>query len=106
MIKVVGSNSQSPVFTKNINQKTKKQDSSFTEFKKNYTDSFIKHSKETAPVLLGVTSLWAALDYGSRKIPVTKAIKNNLLYFFFPLLILSSGVLAGIDNSKSNKTIA
>ena len=107
MIKVVGSNSPSPVFTKNINKNTKKQDSAFSKFKKNYTDSFLKHSKETAPVLLGVTSLWATLDYGTRKIPITKAIKNNLLYFFFPVLILSSGILAGIDNnSKNNKTIA
>lgn len=74
------------------------------DYQKSYMDSFIRNSKETAPILLGLTGLWSLLDYGTGKISMGKAIKNNLAFFFAPVLIVSSSVMAGIENKKTSKS--
>lgn len=68
---------------------------------KEYADCFVKHSKESAPMLLGFTALWAALDYGTEKISIQKSIKNNLKGFFLPVLVVSSAFLAAIEMKKN-----
>lgn len=71
---------------------------------KSYMDSFVRNSKETAPILLGLTALWSALDYGSGKVTMAKSLKNNIAYFFTPVWIVSSALTAGIENKKTSKS--
>lgn len=69
-----------------------------------YMDSFIKNAKETAPILLALTGLWSLLDFGSGKVSMAKSLKNNLAYFFTPILVFSSAVVAIIENKKPSKS--
>lgn len=64
-----------------------------------YTDSFVKHSVQSAPMLLALTGLWTVLDT-SRSIPLKQAAMNNMKNFFLPVIIASSALLAVIDNKK------
>ena len=86
----------------NLKQVGKKIASPFKNpYVKQYSDCFIKHSKESAPMLLGLTALWAALDYGTGKVSVSKSIKNNLKSFFLPVLLVSSAFLATVETQKN-----
>lgn len=69
-----------------------------------YVDSFVKNAKETAPILLGLTALWSLLDYGTGKISMAKSVRNNIAFFFAPILIVSSALVAGIENKKTSKS--
>lgn len=75
-----------------------------SEASKKYADCFIKHASESAPMLLGFTALWSALDYGKRNVPIQKSILNNLAFFFLPVLVASSAVSAGIETKKTSKS--
>ena len=69
-----------------------------------FADSFLKNAKETAPTLLALTGLWSLLDYGTGKISMAKSLRNNLAFFFTPILIVSSALVAGIENKKPSKS--
>ena len=72
--------------------------------KTQYADSFLKNAKETAPILLALTGLWSLLDFGSGKTTMAKSLKNNLTYFFAPILIFSSAIVSLIENKKPSKS--
>ncbi len=83
---------------------THKEKKTLSADKKAYMDSFIKNTKESAPMLLGITALWSVLDYGAGKAPISKTLANNLAFFFAPVLLLSSALIAGIENKKTSKS--
>lgn len=92
-----------------VNFSQNKVESTFNSVIKNpevkeYADSFCRHAKESTPMLLGLTALWAALDYGSTQVPIQKSIKNNLKGFFLPVLVVSSALLATIEMKKTSKS--
>lgn len=92
-----------------VNFSQNRADSKFNSIIKNpevkeYADSFCRHAKESTPMLLGLTALWAALDYGSTQVPIQKTIKNNLKGFFLPVLVASSALLATIEMKKTSKS--
>lgn len=68
-----------------------------------YADSFVKHSAESAPMLLAFTGIWSLVDHVSRSVPLKKAAMHNLTNFFLPVMVISSAVLAALENKKSNK---
>lgn len=68
---------------------------------KPYVDSFVKNSKKTAPVMAGLTAVWTAVDHTSKKLPLKKALTNNLKGFFLPVVLGSSVLLAVIENKKT-----
>lgn len=70
---------------------------------KPYFDSFIKHAKQSTPVLLILTGVWTAIDKGSKNISIKKSLMNNLVGFFIPVLVASSALLAGIENKKTSE---
>ncbi|MCD7739748.1 MAG: hypothetical protein LUH11_00140 [Candidatus Gastranaerophilales bacterium] len=70
---------------------------------KPYIDSFVKHSKKSAPWLLCAAAVLTAADCASKKIPVKKSIKNNVLGFFAPVLICSSAILSAVENKKNSE---
>ena len=103
MIQKVSQIAFTPSFSKTDKSKTEGKEKS--NFLKNpYVDSFVKHTKESAPMLLGLTALWSALDFGAGKGPMSKVMLNNLAFFFTPVLIVSSSIMAGIENKKTSKS--
>jgi len=68
-----------------------------------YVDSFISNAKQSTPMFLGVTALWAVFDKSSRKIPLKKAFMNNLKGFFVPVILISSALLSFVENKKPSK---
>lgn len=68
-----------------------------------YTDSFVKHTAESAPMLLAFTAMWSVIDNVSRSVPIKKAVINNMTNFFLPVTIVSSAVLAALENRKTSK---
>ena len=70
----------------------------------NRKNPYVKNAKETAPILLGLTALWSLLDYGTGKISMAKSVRNNIAFFFAPILIVSSALVAGIENKKTSKS--
>lgn len=66
-----------------------------------YVDSFVKHAKQSTPALLVLTAAWTAVDKISRNISIKKSLVNNLVGFFAPVLVVSSALLAGIENKKT-----
>lgn len=64
-------------------------------------DSFVKHSVESAPVLLGLSSLWALVESKTSKIPFKDTLKTNLIGFFVPTLLITSTILAVVENSNN-----
>ena len=70
---------------------------------KPYVDSFVKHAKQSTPVLLLLTGAWTAIDKTSKNIPIKKSLLNNLTGFFAPVLIASSALLACIENKKNSE---
>ncbi len=78
------------------NSEIRKENSS-----KTYLDSFIKNSKQSAPLLLGFTAILSAADCAAKKIPIMTSIKNNILGFFAPVLISSSAILSAVENKKN-----
>ena len=69
-----------------------------------YIDSFVSNACESAPTLLALTGLWSLLDFGTGKVSMAKSLKNNLAFFFAPVLIVSSSIMAGIENKKTSKS--
>ncbi len=67
---------------------------------KPYVDSFVKNSKKSAPILAGITVLWALIDKSTKKIPLPKALINNFGLFFLPVLASSSLLLSLTENRK------
>lgn len=103
MIQKVSQVTFAPSFSKN--NKVKKEGNPIKDSRKNaYVDSFVKHTKESAPMLLGLTALWSALDFGAGKGSMSKIMLNNLAFFFTPVLIVSSSIMAGIENKKTSKS--
>lgn len=91
--------------TKNYNPVAKqKQMLPMNSKQTQFTDSFLKNAKETAPTLLALTGLWSLLDYGNGKISMAKSLRNNLAFFFIPVLTVSSALVAGIENKKTSKS--
>lgn len=103
MIQKVSQMSSFSTFKSTNVQKTKER-KTISSDKKAYMDSFIKNTKESAPMLLGLTALWSVLDYGTGKAPISKVLTNNILCFFAPVLIFSSALMAGIENKKTSKS--
>ncbi|MBE7704586.1 MAG: hypothetical protein E7Z90_02090 [Cyanobacteria bacterium SIG29] len=94
----------SPTFSSLItNQNKKNSKPQMTSSQKSYMDSFVKNAKDTAPILLGLTALWSVLDYGNQKITMPQSLMKNLAFFFAPVLIVSSAIIAGIENKKPSK---
>lgn len=102
--KVSATPKTAPVNAQNKKQSKKPKEPLLNDTQKSYMDSFVRNSKETAPILLGLTALWSLLDYGSGKVSMAKSIKNNLAFFFAPILIVSSSIIAGIENKKTSKS--
>lgn len=67
-----------------------------------YADSFVKHSVQSAPMLLALTGLWSFVDYKSAKIPMKTSLANNFKSFFLPVMLVSSLLLSVIDNKNNN----
>lgn len=65
-----------------------------------YADSFVKHAAESTPMLLGLTGAWAFIDHAGRGLPLKKTLANNFNNFFLPVLIVSSAILAGLENKQ------
>lgn len=103
MIQKVSHVSSFPTFQKSNDSKTKEK-RTISSDKKAYMDSFIKNTKESAPMLLGLTALWSVLDYGTGKAPISKVLTNNILCFFAPVLLFSSALMASIENKKTSKS--
>jgi len=68
--------------------------------KGDYVDSFVKHTKESIAPMLALTGIWSILDNRVSAIPLKKAIPQNLIAFFLPVTIVSSAILAGMENKK------
>lgn len=101
MIQPVSNITASVSFRKTNNQNIKKgQNSSGL---KQYTKSFFNHAKESTPMLLGLTAIWAVLDTPECKASIRKSVVNNITGFFLPVLICSSALLAIIENRKTEK---
>lgn len=98
-VQTVGKTIQTP---KQITNKNEKNDS-YKAYKKGYLDSFTRNCTESAPVLMGLTSLWTVLEMKEKNLPVQKAMKSTLTKFFFPVMIISSGIAAGIETKNKNK---
>lgn len=98
-VQSIGKIVQSPKHITNDNEKN----SSYKKYKKEYLDSFTRNCTESAPVLMGLTSLWTVLVMKEKNLPVQKAMKNTLTKFFFPVLIISSGIAAGVETKNSKK---
>ena len=102
MIQKVSQATFSPSFLKN--NKIKKENNPAREARRNaYVDSFVKHTKESAPMLLGLTALWSALDFGAGKGSMSKIMINNLAFFFAPVLIVEIFKLLKINTTKEEK---
>lgn len=103
MIQKVSSSNFGITFGQN---KQEKKSPSFlkSEYGKEYADTFVKHAKESTPMLLGLTALWSAIDYGTRNISVQKSILQNLSGFFIPVLVASSALLTAIEMKKTSKS--
>lgn len=70
---------------------------------KGYADSFVKHSIQSTPGILGITALWSLVDNKTRNIPLKKAFTGNFKNFFIPVILVSSAILALIENKNSKK---
>ena len=70
---------------------------------KDFSDSFVKHSAQSAPMLLALTGVWSIIDKKSAKIPLGKSFVNNLSHFFLPVLLISSTILSLFENKNNNK---
>ncbi len=103
MIQKVSQATFAPSFTKNARAKTENKGKA-NSLKNPYVDSFVKNAKESTPMLLGLTALWSALDFGAGKGNMSKILLNNLAFFFAPVLIVSSAVMSGIENKKTSKS--
>ncbi len=72
---------------------------------KTYTDSFVKHTKKSVPILFGMTIVWAIAGCNDKR-PFKTAFKNNIKNFFVPVLLLSSVLLMILENKKPKKDTA
>ncbi len=72
-----------------------------------YADSFVRHAAKSAPVLGTLAVVWALHDHkmlkNSLKTPLKTLLKNNFLYYFLPVITVSSAVLAILENKKNTK---
>ncbi len=73
------------------------------EYASNYADSFTKHAVKSTPILLSLTGIWSLMDYSNSKESLRKSLVKNLKYYFLPVLIGSSVLLAYIENKKTSK---
>lgn len=106
MIKKVSATESKRSFPKEIKEKIKRSNATLKrEIKERpYVDSFIKHAKDSAPVLLLITGFLSVVDHSSKKMKLTKTFKNNLFGFFAPVSIVSSAVLSILENKKPSKS--
>ncbi len=65
-----------------------------------YTDSFLNNAVKSTPLLLSLSAVWSIIDYGTKKESLIKAFSNNLKWFFAPVLIVSSVIMALTENIK------
>ena len=65
-----------------------------------YTDSFLNNAVKSTPLLLSLSAVWSIIDYGTKKESLIKAFSNNLKWFFVPVLIVSSAIMAITENKK------
>lgn len=101
MINNVSQTNTSPVFNKKYTASIKPQEKQ-SNFKE-YRDSFIRNAKESAPMLLGLTSIMTIIDYGKEQTEITKLLRRNLAKYFAPVLIGTSILCSIIENKKSKK---
>ncbi len=97
---ISGRNISFPFYRKNTDKPVNNsvRDKSFTN---SLTDSFIKNSKQSLPVLLGFTAVLASSESKKYEIPLKEAFKSNIFKFFIPVLIFSSAVLANVENDET-----
>lgn len=100
MIQRVSNQNYTPSFTKH-QENPKEQFQQKIDKAKPYADSFLKHAKQSVPVLLGLTAVWTAADKYTRQIPLKKAFSHNMTGFFAPVLICSSALLSFVENKKT-----
>jgi hypothetical protein len=91
-----------PIVNFKQNQKNANASSKNSPFL-SYCDSFAKHTKQTLPTITLVTALWTMYDKSAKNIPLKTALKNNMLTLFAPVLLLSSTILATVDQKVKNK---
>lgn len=70
---------------------------------KQYTDSFVRNTVESTPIMLAFTGGWALFDKFAMKTTFKKALSHNFKNFFVPVTLVSSAVLAGIETVKYSK---
>lgn len=70
---------------------------------KQYADSFVRNTVESAPIMLAFTGGWALFDKFAMKTTFKKAVSHNFKNFFVPVTLVSSAVLAGIETVKYSK---
>ncbi len=68
-----------------------------------YAESFAKNSVKSAPIILGMTGALSYLQKGANNSKIKENFKHNLKNFFVPVLLCSSLLLAGIENSNKNR---
>lgn len=90
------------LYSNQVNSQSKNNDGIDRHDKKKiYTDSFIKHTKKSVPMLLALTAVKSLFDYGSsNNNSVQKVFASNMACFFTPILIGSSLVLSLVENRK------
>lgn len=69
-----------------------------------FVDSFVKNSIDSTPMLLAITGGWTAYDVISKKSTLPKALTNNFLGFFAPVMLISSTILSVVENKKTSKS--
>ena len=103
MIQRVSMTNRSVPFARNNEQKKIVNTEQKTAVKP-YIDSFKKHASDSTPLLFAVSGAWTAYDVVTKKTPLKKALSNNFLGFFAPVLVASSIVLSIIENKKTSKS--
>lgn len=68
-----------------------------------YTDSFVKHSVKSFPLLGGLTVIWSLIDQ-ARFNSLPNALKYNIKTFLLPVMILSSGITAFAETRNKKQT--
>lgn len=66
-----------------------------------YTDSFVKHSKQSAPSFFAVSAIWAYMDKKTGKSTFKNALVNNVKNYMIPIVLVSSVILSFIENKNT-----
>ncbi len=85
---------------KRSNKQVSFKSNSTVDNSSSYKDSFVKNVKQTVPMMAGLTALWSVMDNKMRSVPIKTSIKNNFFGFFIPVTVVSSMIIASLENKK------